>query len=72
MANAGGTPRSFVVGVPGTTFALKASGTAGRALTAAEVSAGGVQPELVLSADTLSAGAPFSITKFLQFLSLAA
>ncbi len=72
-ADAGGTPRSFVIGVPGTgtAFTVKAAGTAGKTLTAAEVSAGGVQPDLGLSADVLSVGAPFTITKFLQYLNLA-
>jgi hypothetical protein len=66
-ADLGGTPRSFVVGIPNAdgTFTVKATGTAGGP-SASPV------PELLLNADTLSAGAPFSITKFLQTLNLAA
>jgi hypothetical protein len=66
-ANLSGTPRSFVVGISNAdgTFTVKATGTAGGP-SASPV------PELLLNADTLSAGAPFSITKFLQVLNLAA
>lgn len=64
-ADAGGTPASFVIGtVSGGVMTVQASGTA----------RGPANPgaDLVLSADTLSAGAPFSVTKFLQFMTLAA
>jgi len=69
VANAGGTPRSVVIGVPGTgtAFTVKASGTAGGPTAAA---AANPPLDLVLNADVLSAGAPFTITKFLQFLGL--
>jgi hypothetical protein len=67
QANLSGTPRSFVIGIPNAdgTFTVKATGTAGGP-SASPV------PELLLNVDTLSAGAPFSITKFLQILNLAA
>jgi hypothetical protein len=65
-ADLSGTPRSFVIGIPNAdgTFTVIASGTAG--------GPSAISPEMVLSADTITASAPFSVTKFLQFLNLAA
>ena len=61
-ANASGTPLGFIIG-SGSPFIVIASGSAR--------GPGNPGADIVLSTDTLTAGAPFSITKFLQFLTVA-